>query len=149
MPAFAYKAADKTGAAKKGIIEASSPAAARALLREQSLLPLSVEAASTREKAFGFELPQFRRGIKPRQLATVTRQIATLVGSDIAIEQITRGTPTANSKGVRFGNLTQVRAVVDEEFEALLAGSKTAQQALDTAVERGNQILRDFEAANQ
>ncbi|MHA6298298.1 sn-glycerol-3-phosphate ABC transporter substrate-binding protein UgpB [Devosia sp. CAU 1758] len=70
-------------------------------------------------------------------------------GSDIAINQITRGTPTANSKGVRFGNLTQARGVVDEEFEALLAGNKTAQEALDAAVERGNQILRDFEAANQ
>ena len=70
-------------------------------------------------------------------------------GSDIAINQITRGTPTANSKGVRFGNLTQARTVVDEEFEAMLAGSKTAQEALDSAVERGNQILRDFEAANQ
>ncbi|HZY67029.1 MAG TPA: sn-glycerol-3-phosphate ABC transporter substrate-binding protein UgpB, partial [Devosia sp.] len=52
-------------------------------------------------------------------------------GADIAIEQITRGTPTANSKGVRFGNLTQVRDVIDNEFEALLAGGKTAQEALD------------------
>jgi sn-glycerol 3-phosphate transport system substrate-binding protein len=69
-------------------------------------------------------------------------------GTDIAINQITRGEPSANSKGVRFGNLTQVRTVVDEEFEALLSGSKTAQEALDAAVERGNQILRDFEAAN-
>jgi sn-glycerol 3-phosphate transport system substrate-binding protein len=69
-------------------------------------------------------------------------------GSDIAINQITRGTPTANSKGLRFGNLTQVRTVIDEEFEALLSGSKSAQEALDAAVQRGNQILRDFEAAN-
>jgi sn-glycerol 3-phosphate transport system substrate-binding protein len=69
-------------------------------------------------------------------------------GSDVAINQITRGTPTANSKGVRFGNLTQIRTVIDEEFEALLAGNKSAQEALDAAVERGNQILRDFEAAN-
>jgi sn-glycerol 3-phosphate transport system substrate-binding protein len=70
-------------------------------------------------------------------------------GADIAITQITRGTPTPNSKGVRFGNLTQARDVVDNEFEALLAGQKTAQEALDSAVARGNQILRDFEAANQ
>jgi sn-glycerol 3-phosphate transport system substrate-binding protein len=69
-------------------------------------------------------------------------------GSDVAIEQITRGTPTANSRGVRFGNLTQARDVVDSEFESMLAGQKTAQEALDAAVERGNQILRDFEAAN-
>lgn len=70
-------------------------------------------------------------------------------GSDIAINQITRGTPTPNSKGIRFGNLTQARDAVDAEFEAMLAGSKTPKEALDTAVERGNQILRDFEAANQ
>lgn len=70
-------------------------------------------------------------------------------GADIAINQIMRGTPTANSKGVRFGNLTQARDVIDNEFEALLAGQKTAKEALDSAVARGNQILRDFEAANQ
>ncbi|MGN7294583.1 sn-glycerol-3-phosphate ABC transporter substrate-binding protein UgpB [Rhizobium sp. SAFR-030] len=69
-------------------------------------------------------------------------------GSDIAIKQITRGTPSENSKGVRFGNFTQVRSVVDEEFQALLAGKKDAKQALDSAVTRGNQLLREFEAAN-
>ncbi len=69
-------------------------------------------------------------------------------GSDIAIEQITRGTPSANSKGVRFGNFTQVRTIVDEEFQSLLAGKKDAQQALDSAVTRGNTLLREFEAAN-
>ena len=58
--------------------------------------------------------------------------------------------PTIALEGARKqrGNLTQARTVVDEEFEALLSGSKTAQEALDAAVERGNQILRDFEAAN-
>ncbi|WP_323040610.1 sn-glycerol-3-phosphate ABC transporter substrate-binding protein UgpB [Gemmobacter sp.] len=70
-------------------------------------------------------------------------------GSDVAIQQITRGTPTANSKGIRFGNLTQVRDVIDSEFEALLGGQKTAKAALDSAVTRGNAILRDFEAANK
>ena len=69
-------------------------------------------------------------------------------GSDISIKQIMRGTPTANSKGVRFGNFTQVRTIVDEEFQSLLAGKKDAQQALDSAVTRGNTLLREFEAAN-
>src|SRR5690606_17176520 len=69
--------------------------------------------------------------------------------SYVAIDQITRGTPTANSKGVRFGNLSQIRTLVDEEFEAMLAGQKTAQEALDSAVTRGNEILREFEATNQ
>ena len=69
-------------------------------------------------------------------------------GSDVAIKQMTRTETSANSKGIRFGNLTQVRDVIDNEFEALLSGSKTAKEALDAAVERGNAILRDFEDAN-
>lgn len=69
-------------------------------------------------------------------------------GSDISIKQITRGTPSENSKGLRFGNFTQVRTIVDEEFQALLAGTKDAKQALDSAVSRGNALLREFEAAN-
>jgi sn-glycerol 3-phosphate transport system substrate-binding protein len=59
---------------------------------------------------------------------------ASTPGSDIAIKQITRGTPSDNSKGVRFGNFVADPYVVDEEFEAMLAGTKTAQQALDAAV---------------
>ncbi len=70
-------------------------------------------------------------------------------GADIAINQITRGEPSVNSKGLRFGNLAQVRDVIDGEFEALLAGKKSAKDALDAAVVGGNRILRDFEAANK
>lgn len=68
-------------------------------------------------------------------------------GRDFSIKQITLNPPTENSKGLRFGNFVQVRDIVDEEFERLLSGAKTAQEALDSAVERGNQLLRDFEAA--
>lgn len=82
-------------------------------------------------------------------LGVSTGYYAKTPGSDVAIKQITRGTPSANSKGLRFGNLTQVRDVIDSEFEALLAGKKTAKEALDSAVARGNAILRDFEAANK
>src|SRR6187455_3696580 len=37
--------------------------------------------------------------------------------------------PTENSKGLRFGNMVQLRDVWAEEFEAALNGKKTAQQA--------------------
>lgn len=70
-------------------------------------------------------------------------------GSDVAIKQMTRKTPDANSKGIRFGNMAQVRDVIDDEFEQMLAGKKTAKQALDEAVTRGNGILRAFQGANQ
>lgn len=53
--------------------------------------------------------------------------------------------PTENSRGLRLGNLVQIRDIWAEEIEGALTGSKTAKQALDAAVERGNQELRKFE----
>jgi sn-glycerol 3-phosphate transport system substrate-binding protein len=70
-------------------------------------------------------------------------------GRDISIKQMTLNTPTANSKGLRFGNFVQVRDVISEEMEQIMSGDKTGQEALDSAVERGNQMLRDFEASNK
>jgi len=70
-------------------------------------------------------------------------------GTDVSIRQITLNPPTVNSKGLRFGNYVQIRTVIDEEFEQLLGGKKTAQQSLDSVVSRGNQLLREFEAANK
>ena len=69
-------------------------------------------------------------------------------GTEISIQQITLNEPTENSKGLRFGNYVQVRDIIDEEFQALLAGDKDAQGALDAVVERGNGLLREFEAAS-
>ena len=70
-------------------------------------------------------------------------------GADTAIKQITLNPPTANSKGLRFGNYVQVRTIIDEEFEQLLAGKKDAQGALDGVVERGNKLIEEFQAQNQ
>jgi len=68
-------------------------------------------------------------------------------GTDTAIAELSLNTPTANSRGLRFGNFVQIRDVINEEMEALWAGDKTAKQALDTAAERGNALLRKFERA--
>jgi sn-glycerol 3-phosphate transport system substrate-binding protein len=70
-------------------------------------------------------------------------------GTDVAVKQLNFKTPTANSKGLRFGNYVQGRAVIEEEIEAALAGKKTPQQAMDDAVSRGNEILRKFESTNK
>ena len=70
-------------------------------------------------------------------------------GADMAVKQLTNKPPTANSKGLRFGNFVQGREVIEEEMEAVFAGKKDAKTALDEAVKRGNEILRKFEAANK
>lgn len=70
-------------------------------------------------------------------------------GTDIAIKELTNKPPTANSKGVRFGNFVQIRNIIDEEFETVWSGQKTAKQALDDAVRRGNEQVEKFEKANK
>jgi len=59
--------------------------------------------------------------------------------------ELTNKAPTENSRGLRFGNMVQLRDMWCEEIESALAGKKTAKQALDDAVNRGNQMLRQFE----
>jgi sn-glycerol 3-phosphate transport system substrate-binding protein len=70
-------------------------------------------------------------------------------GRDMAVRQLTNKPPTANSKGLRFGNFVQGREVIEEEMEAVFAGKKDAKTAMNDAVKRGNEILRKFQAANK
>ena len=62
---------------------------------------------------------------------------------------MTLNPPTENSKGLRFGSFVQIRDVIEEELELAISGKKPPQEALDTAVKRGNELLRAFEAANK
>jgi sn-glycerol 3-phosphate transport system substrate-binding protein len=59
--------------------------------------------------------------------------------------ELTNKEPTENSRGLRFGNMVQLRDVWAEEIEQALNGQKSAQAALDAAVSRGNTMLRQFE----
>ena len=59
--------------------------------------------------------------------------------------ELTNKQPTENSRGLRLGNMVQIRDMWSEEIESALNGKKTAKQALDDAVTRGNVVLRQFE----
>jgi sn-glycerol 3-phosphate transport system substrate-binding protein len=64
---------------------------------------------------------------------------------EVPLKELTNKEPTENSRGLRFGGMVQMRDVWAEEIEAALAGKKSAKEALDAAVMRGNQMLRQFE----
>jgi sn-glycerol 3-phosphate transport system substrate-binding protein len=66
-------------------------------------------------------------------------------GADLPVRQLTRGTVTNNSKGLRLGRLVEIRNIIYEEMEKAFQGGQTAQQAMDSATARGNKVLRDFE----
>lgn len=86
MGAFLYRAVDGKGRNSKGVIEATSAAAARRSLREKSLLPVSVEPTTpsrvNRSSAAAAGGP--RLGM--RVLTLLTRQLATLIGSGVRVE---------------------------------------------------------------
>jgi sn-glycerol 3-phosphate transport system substrate-binding protein len=69
-------------------------------------------------------------------------------GTDVSVNQMIRKT-TDKSRGIRLGNFVQIRTINDEEFEQVWSGKKTAKEALDSAVKRGNELLERFEAANK
>jgi len=69
-------------------------------------------------------------------------------GTDVAIIQMTGKAPTDNSKGLRLGSFDQIRGIIDEELEAVWSGDKEAKEALDSATERGNDLLRRFEKSS-
>ena len=61
-----------------------------------------------------------------------------------AFAQITSGKTTANSQGVRLGNLIAIRDVIEGEMENILSGNKTSKQGLDEAVKKSDVILKEF-----
>jgi sn-glycerol 3-phosphate transport system substrate-binding protein len=69
-------------------------------------------------------------------------------GTDVSVEQMIRKT-TDKSRGIRLGNFVQIRTINDEELEQVWAGKKSAKEALDAAVKRGNEQLERFQKANQ
>ncbi len=98
MAAFVFRAVDAAGKPQRGVVEAASEAAARGVLRDRKLLPLSVKpTASAGSPPLLSSLTQsfsvgglFRPKMGARSLATVTRQLSTLIGSDVRIEDSLR-----------------------------------------------------------
>ena len=69
-------------------------------------------------------------------------------GTDVAVTQMIRKV-TDKSRGIRLGNYVQVRAIEDEELEQVWSGKKTAKEALDAIVKRGDEQLERFQKANK
>ena len=69
-------------------------------------------------------------------------------GTDVGVNQMIRKT-TDKSRGIRLGNYVQIRTIEDEELEQVWSGKKTAKEALDSIVQRGNDLLERFEKANK
>ena len=70
-------------------------------------------------------------------------------GTDLPFRQLTLTEPTENSRGLRLGNMPEIRVIMQEEMEKAFQRQQTAKQAVDNAVKRGDAVLRTFERANR
>ncbi|WP_457790197.1 GspF family T2SS innner membrane protein variant XcpS [Pseudomonas sp. PL-6] len=113
MAAFEYIALDGRGRQQKGVLEADSARQVRQLLRERQLAPLEVKATRNREQAGGARLG-FARGLSARDLALVTRQLATLVQAALPIEEALRAAAAQATSARIQAMLLAVRARVLE-----------------------------------
>ena len=66
-------------------------------------------------------------------------------GTDLPIAQLERLPVTDNSRGIRLGDMPELRVIIEEEWEKQLGGGYDAKAALASAVTRGNIVLRNFQ----
>lgn len=86
MPGFRYQATDTRGKVQAGVLEAATASAARLVIRERGLALISLNAEAGRTERLSL-----------RNLTLVTRQLSTLTGSGLRIEEalltIAKGQP--------------------------------------------------------
>lgn len=93
MGAFEYQALDAKGKQQKGVIEGDSARQIRQKIRDQGWIPVSVDAvaegkASPGDKATPGKRGRIQRaGASTSEVMLVTRQLATLVGSGLPLEE--------------------------------------------------------------
>ena len=85
MQAYNYLAYDRQGKTQKGVLEGDSDRMVRRLLREKGLMPVKV--SEVRQKISLFRM---RARIRRNDLMLITRQLATLVGSGMPLEESLR-----------------------------------------------------------
>ena len=116
MPAYQYVAVDEKGKTRKGVIAAESLGDARRNLQGQALFPLNLNETKAAEKS-DLSLPLLSRRkavIGTRDLALVTRQMATMIGAGISVDETLQSIVMQSNKPAIREVLTNVRSQVVE-----------------------------------
>lgn len=118
MPAFNFRAVDPTGKPHRGVVEAANAPGARKALRDRNLIPVSVHLSSEKAPGAGRGEVDLTRLFAPRvgarALAAMTRQLSTMIGSGIRIEEALRILAAQNAKRPEGPVLVNVRGAIME-----------------------------------
>jgi len=113
MTAYRYRALDTDGRLVKGVQEGDSERQVRASLRLRRLRPVEV-AVATRQNTARVLGRLFQPRVSPAELALVTRQLATLVQSNLPLDECLQAVAEQSRKARVKGLLLQVRSRVAE-----------------------------------
>ncbi len=115
MTAYRYRALNLQGKLVRGVLEGDSERQVRSQLRVQSLRPVEVEVANRPEPgSASWRIPLLRRGISAGDLALLTRQLATLVHSNLPLDEALQAAAQQSRSARIKGTLLQVRSRVAE-----------------------------------
>lgn len=131
------------GGAGLWVFGGKKPAEYRAVAKFFSFLLLPAEQARWHQRT-GY-LPLTRRAY---DLARKAGYYQGHPGQEIALRQLA-AKPTRDSRGIRLGDYRWIRTILDEELEAVWSETRTPKDALDRAVERGNEMLQRFESSHR
>ncbi len=115
MTAYRYRALNTEGKLVKGVLEGDSERQVRGQLRGQSLRPVEVSLANVREGGSGrWSLSFLQPRISVSEKALMTRQLATLVQSNLPLDECLQAAAEQSRKARTKGLLLQVRSRVAE-----------------------------------
>lgn len=114
MPGFHYVALDLKGAKQKGTIEADNAKHARQLLRAKNLMPLEIDSAQQKTQKNAAGKVTRRQSMSSKELALMTRQLATLLAAGLPIEEVLTAVGEQTEKPKTKGLILSVRAKVLE-----------------------------------
>lgn len=66
-------------------------------------------------------------------------------GAYVAFGELLNKPSTVYSRGFRLASYWKIREILDEELKSVILGEKSAQQAMDNAVQQGNKLLQQFQ----
>ena len=154
MALFAFEALNAGGKPVKGVRESDSPRQLRQSLKAEGLIPVSVSPAQPEPESNKprFRFANFQRQASAAEIALITRQLSTLIGAAIPLEECLQALvrqvqkkhlkvmlATVRSRVLEGRSLADAMAVYPKAFNTLYramvaAGEKSGH--LDTVLDR-------------